>query len=103
MITVEPFVGETDRQGASAQCVGGTAQKTRKGDFEMRDQMFAAVWNDGHDRFSSDLDAMFRRAGSGIARRLDAMPDPVRHAVLMVAAVMASAASLALAVPAAAA
>lgn len=69
----------------------------------MRDAILNAVWDEGHERYSQDLDVRLHAAKHGIKRRISTLPDTARHGLLMVAAVVASAATLTLATPAGAA
>lgn len=69
----------------------------------MNDQLFAKDWNDGHERFSADVDKAVHAAGRTLRRRLDGLSDTAKHGLMMVAAVIASATTLALATPAGAA
>lgn len=69
----------------------------------MGDQIFARLWNDGHDRFSADVDLGLRRVAAAVGRKLKALPEAATHGLLMAAAVVASTATLTIATPAGAA
>jgi hypothetical protein len=66
----------------------------------MRDEMFGRMWEQGHDRFSADLDQRVESGVAGLRRRLRQVSDPALHGLLMVAAVAASLGTLMIASPA---